>query len=186
MQVRNIILILLSATVTIGLLFVVFNSQGSLATEVEEAELDKALAAYKSAKAKAERQAEAPIRIAPTPQIVKSTTSAPIPEPKVQRHPEVVPTPEFELVEPTDLKSRMNDANQLYDRADYEGARSAAVEILAEEPDNVRMQRIVVSSSCIMGDQEDATKYFNSLPPRDKRQMSRRCARYGVSFADEE
>ncbi len=80
------------------------------------------------------------------------------------------------------LKNQMNEANRFYDKADYEGARDAALEVLTSSPDNVRMLRIVVSSSCIMAEEEMATRYYAALPDRDKRQMARRCTRYGIEL----
>jgi hypothetical protein len=81
------------------------------------------------------------------------------------------------------LVPRMDDANALYDRSDYDGARAAALEVLREEPDNARMLRIVVSTSCIMGDSELAARHFERLTqPSDRRQMAVRCSRYGVEL----
>ena len=65
---------------------------------------------------------------------------------------------------------------------ELEGARSMALKLLGQEPANVRMLRVVVSSSCIMGDADVATQYWRQLPPSDQQQMSIRCARYQVTF----
>ncbi len=82
-----------------------------------------------------------------------------------------------------EVKEKMDGANRLYDRADYEGAREEALRILEENPGQRRMLRIVVSSSCIMGDHDMAEEYFAKLPSdRDRRQMARRCSRYGVDL----
>jgi len=79
--------------------------------------------------------------------------------------------------------AKMKGANQLYDKADYEGAREAALEVLEDSPGQVRMLRIVVSSSCIMGDHDVAEEYFDKLKGnRDRDQISRRCGRYGVEL----
>ncbi len=80
------------------------------------------------------------------------------------------------------LRTEMADANKLYDQADYEGAREAALTILSGQSENVRMLRIVVSSSCIMGDESLAVKYYQGLPKRDQAQMQRRCKRYDIQF----
>ncbi len=84
-----------------------------------------------------------------------------------------------------ELQAGMSEANRLYDRADYDGARTKAQELLKEHPDNVRMLRVVVSSSCMMGDEKTAQAHYERLPERDQRHMRRRCSRYGVEFADD-
>ena len=78
--------------------------------------------------------------------------------------------------------SAMTEANKMYDRGDYEGARALAFKLLASQPDSVRMLRVVVSSSCIMGDADVAQQYWAKLPPADKAQMALRCSRYQVGF----
>jgi hypothetical protein len=45
------------------------------------------------------------------------------------------------------------------------------------------MMRIVVSTSCMMGDEDQARRYYGSLPERDKMQMATRCDRYGIKLA---
>jgi hypothetical protein len=85
-----------------------------------------------------------------------------------------------------ELASAMTEANKAYDRGDYEGARQMADKILSREPGNVRMLRVIVSSSCILGEAEYATKYWNLLPPADQQQMAIRCARYQVTFPSSE
>ena len=103
--------------------------------------------------------------------------------------PYTAPSPEVEnevFAEKADLKSQMNEANRLYDRADYEASREAALQVLSNNPDNVRMKRIVVSSSCIMGDEDLSREHFKLLPARDQRQMARRCKRYGIDFDEEQ
>tara|TARA_R110002096_G_scaffold292224_1_gene486515 strand:+ start:63695 stop:64279 length:585 start_codon:yes stop_codon:yes gene_type:complete len=193
--VRSIILGALGAIVAIVFVKLVFDSQGSQAVAVEEAELKKAIGEYNRTAARETRDVEAP----------RATTTIRRPKAKTEtgassetskarttqtREPYVAPEPaDHERDEPDDeveVKSRMDDANRLYDRADYEGARDAAIELLSSEPDNVRMKRIVVSSSCIMGDAEEATKHFSDLPSRDQRQMARRCQRYGIEFEDQD
>ena len=63
-----------------------------------------------------------------------------------------------------DLDLAMDEANKSYDHSDYEAAVKQALRVLGKTPDNVRMLRIVVSSSCLMGDADTATKYFGQLP----------------------
>ena len=78
----------------------------------------------------------------------------------------------------------MDQANKAYDRQDFEEARSIAGKLLAKQPNNVRMLRIMVSASCIEGDNAVAQKYYEQLPKGDREQMKSRCDRYGVTFRD--
>ncbi|RMH36563.1 MAG: hypothetical protein D6689_22205, partial [Deltaproteobacteria bacterium] len=82
-----------------------------------------------------------------------------------------------------ELRERIAAAHELYDHADYEGARDAALAVLRDYPRQTRMLRIVVSSSCLMGEPDMAREYFDKLASRkDRVQMARRCARYGVDL----
>ena len=74
------------------------------------------------------------------------------------------------------------EANKLYDRGDYDGARSLAVKLLGEAPGNVRLLRVVVSSSCIMGDGDTANQYAGQLPAPDRLQMVDRCAKFQIAL----
>jgi hypothetical protein len=82
------------------------------------------------------------------------------------------------------LDAVMEEANRAYDRGDYEDARTVAGRVLAKQPTNVRMLRIMVSASCIDGDGTVAQAHFVKLPPGDQEQMRVRCNRYGISFSD--
>lgn len=74
------------------------------------------------------------------------------------------------------------EANKLYDRGDFEGARSLAQKLLGQMPDNVRMLRVVVSSSCIMGEGDVAQKYATRLPQADHEAMVARCAKFQIDL----
>lgn len=78
----------------------------------------------------------------------------------------------------------LDEANRLYDRAEYEEARALALAVLREQPTSVRMRRIVVSASCIMGDSQTAQTHYLLLPTTDRADMQRRCARYGTAFVE--
>ena len=82
------------------------------------------------------------------------------------------------------LEVAMNEANKAYDRGDFDEARQLAQKILARQPTNERMLRIMVSSACMDGDAADAQKYYNQLPQQDRAAMKTRCDRYGVTFTD--
>jgi hypothetical protein len=87
-----------------------------------------------------------------------------------------------EEANPGATAEKMVEANRLYDRGDYEGARSAAEDILREQPSNVKMLRIAASSACILGDAAGARIFYDNLPEADQAQIARRCKRYGVEF----
>ena len=61
-------------------------------------------------------------------------------------------------------------------------ARNLALKLLERQPGTTRMLRVVVSSSCILGDGETAQKYWTQLPEFDRGQMTTRCERFGVTF----
>ena len=81
-----------------------------------------------------------------------------------------------------DIELAMDEANKSYDHNDYEAVVKQALKVLGKTPDNVRMLRIVVSSSCLMGDPDTATKYFGQLPARDQSDMVKRCSRYDITL----
>jgi hypothetical protein len=81
-----------------------------------------------------------------------------------------------------DLDAAMLEANKLYDRHNYDEARNLALKLLERQPGTTRMLRVVVSSSCILGDGETAQKYWTQLPEFDRGQMTTRCERFGVTF----
>lgn len=74
------------------------------------------------------------------------------------------------------------EANKAYDRQDFDEARAIATKVLAKDPTNVRMLRIMVSSYCIESDSTTAQTFYDKLPDFDRQQMAKRCATYGVSF----
>jgi cytochrome c-type biogenesis protein CcmH/NrfG len=90
-------------------------------------------------------------------------------------------------VPPEDLQKMdaiMSEANKAYDRGDFDEAKQIATRVLASDPANVRMLRILVSSWCIDGDQGEAQKHYQLLPPPDRQAMKTRCARYGITFTE--
>jgi hypothetical protein len=99
--------------------------------------------------------------------------------------PPPVVEPSVDAPPPVDAGSRverMEEAAMLYDRMDLEGAVAVAATVLAEEPDNVRMLRIVVSARCLMGQAEPAREHWKRLPPADQKQMTARCARFKITL----
>jgi hypothetical protein len=82
------------------------------------------------------------------------------------------------------LDAIMDQANKHYDRGEFEDAKAIAGKVLTKQPTNIRMMRIMVSSSCVDGDQPVAQKWFEQLPKPDREQMKVRCAKYQVTFKD--
>lgn len=84
-----------------------------------------------------------------------------------------------------DKDAVMSEANKAYDRGDFAEAQTIAEKVLKDDPKNVRMLRIMVSSACIEGDSVVAQTHYLKLPPPDREQMRTRCGRYGVSFNEQ-
>jgi hypothetical protein len=99
---------------------------------------------------------------------------------------EAAPAPEVRAPSEAELAKReqvMGDVVRAYDQGDFELAKTGALVVLIDDPTNVRMLRIVVSASCILGDPVEANQAYQRLPARDRTQMEQRCARYGITFA---
>jgi hypothetical protein len=110
--------------------------------------------------------------------------SAPATAPRdVPAAPAPAPDPDVPLTG-SKLDAAMDEANKAYDRGDFEDAKTIAGRLLSRLPTNVRMLRIMVSASCIDGDNAVAQAHYAKLPPGDQEQMKVRCARYGITFPD--
>ena len=81
----------------------------------------------------------------------------------------------------------MSSANKAYDEGEFDEAIVIAKKVLTEDPANVRMLRIMVSSSCINDDAETARKNYLLLAANgnDRSDMRRRCERYGITFPEQ-
>ncbi len=184
---RSIILVALGGLVLLVFFKLAFDSQGSESVAVEEVDLEKARSEYRRSESKTASEpivsstSRKPART--VPKKTPAVTSKPAPLP--------VEDPPAEEPDESEPESRMDDANRLYDRANYEGARDAALAVLSaglggDAKNIARMKRVVVSSSCIMGDEAIASEHFSGLPARDQRQMARRCKRYGIEFDEQD
>lgn len=80
--------------------------------------------------------------------------------------------------------SMMELANKAYDAQDFDQATAIATKVLAKDPTNVRMLRIMVSANCIAGDASIAQQHYVKLPQADRDQMKVRCDRYQVTLED--
>ncbi|MEJ7599610.1 MAG: tetratricopeptide repeat protein [Kofleriaceae bacterium] len=86
----------------------------------------------------------------------------------------------------TRMQAAMDEANRAYDRQDYDEAKELANRLLAKDPGNVRMRRVLVSTACMQGDPTEAQKHFDLLPADgDARQvMQIRCKRENIVLAN--
>ena len=135
-----------------------------------------------------------PAEAAPPPPPPPAPTPAPAPPPRRVLPPSLGATPQGTIptLAVTDgeplvgakLDAVMSEANKAYDRGDFDDAKTIAGRLLAKDPTNVRMLRIMVSASCQDGDSAVAQAHYAKLPPVDQAQMKTRCARFGVTFAD--
>jgi len=92
--------------------------------------------------------------------------------------------PAVEAMSGPKIDQVMADANKAYDHGDFDEARQIASRVLAQEPGNARMLRILVSAACLEGDAAAAQASYVKLPPADQVQMRTRCARYGITLAE--
>ncbi|MBL4633991.1 MAG: hypothetical protein JKY56_08965 [Kofleriaceae bacterium] len=190
MQSRNLLIGALGLISVVVMFKVMMDSSGDDGGEIDSSAVEDAIKDYdRRHKESAETVvASKPSIVSPTKvrSVLPKDESETKPTAKLQ--PRVMPSlPATDSIYQKSLKSsglrtEMADANKLYDQADYEGAREAALTILNGQSENVRMLRIVVSSSCIMGDEDIAVKYYQGLPKRDQAQMQRRCKRYDIAF----
>lgn len=120
-----------------------------------------------------------PLRVEPTRG--ERVTTAPAPPPRFDHSASSVP--EGGQVD-LKLDNLMELANKAYDTQDFDQAIAIAQKVLANDPDNVRMLRIMVSANCIAGDSAIAQQYYVKLPAFDRGQMRTRCDRYGVLFQE--
>jgi hypothetical protein len=117
----------------------------------------------------------APLASRPAPRAAPQAAAAPSAAPTLAAPDEPPP------VGPK-LDAAMAEANRAYDHGDFDEAKAAASRLLASDPNNVRMLRIMVSTSCFDGDATVAQAHYTRLPPGDQEQMKVRCARYGITF----
>jgi hypothetical protein len=127
---------------------------------------------------------------APSPADEGAGGAAPdVPAPSPEDHDEgeaATGAPEAPPAAAAPMAERMNEVTRLYDLGDLAGARALALQALADDPDNFRMLRVLVSSACILGDAEEAKAYWARLTAAsDREQMARRCARFGVDVRAE-
>ncbi|HEY4180779.1 MAG TPA: hypothetical protein VGM90_28235 [Kofleriaceae bacterium] len=162
------------ATLGLGVyLFLAVNSTPSasaLPTPVEHHDEPKAVVAETPTPTPDARPAGRPAKIDEPPPTENGGTL-----PSLQ-----APTPTVDLKK-DDL---MTQASKAYDGGEFDEAMTLARKVLEDDPQNTRMRRIMVSSSCILDDAATAQKNYLFLPVQDRETMRIRCARYGVTFTE--
>lgn len=107
----------------------------------------------------------------------------PIPQ---ERPADVTPNPAPTSAEPSQaLQETMAQATAFFDDGEYEKAIATANDVLNQRPDEYvtdRMLRIAASSSCFIGQAEQARSYYDKLTPRSQVDVARRCRRFGIEF----
>lgn len=81
-----------------------------------------------------------------------------------------------------ELKKRMDEVSAAYDTGDYPTAHQLAIEVLADSPRNIKMLRVVVSTSCSQGEGDLARSYAQQLPESHRKALAARCGRWGVDL----
>lgn len=113
---------------------------------------------------------EAPRSVAAAPRGTAVGSAAPsFRAPPIERLIREAPNPQ--------LRPMMDQANQAFLRRDYKQATTIATKVLAKDPNNVAMLRVMGSAACAQGDSAKAQKYYDRLPTLDRDQMKARCSR---------
>ncbi|HVV84028.1 MAG TPA: hypothetical protein VHE35_13225 [Kofleriaceae bacterium] len=204
MRPRSILLTAIAGVVAVGGIYLWLDVRGSDAAGPSPEKLAEAQARHESGAAggAAERSghrfprtgdgSDPPVAVRSRLDLPHPRANLPMNDPAVFDQPPPIDPPDRlrgsgamqPPIDPDDpeLASGMTETNKMYDRGDYDGARALALKLLSKEPGNKRMLRVIVSSSCILGDSDVAQKFWAQLPTADQAQMSIRCARYQVSF----
>ncbi len=80
---------------------------------------------------------------------------------------------------PPEQDERTAEVSAAYDRGDYQAAQEKALAVLADSPRNIKMLRVVVSTSCMFGEMDRARELNARLPRKDQEDMKKRCKRFG-------
>ncbi len=85
--------------------------------------------------------------------------------------------------EVAELVGNVQDLALLYDSSDYPNAVAKAKSILDKHPDNIRALRVLITSSCILKDEETAREHYpRVLTPVDKKSVETVCAQHGIKL----
>jgi hypothetical protein len=197
-ELRNILFGVGGAMVAVALVALALEVRRPSRASVDEAALDRALAQHESGRAPAGQRAPAipqPSRGGEARPERAAGRGTPVRERPTEPDPDQ-PTPPIATIAPrvapqlsdlpdpasADITELMDVATRYYDRGDYQTAEEIAVSSLERFPQNIKMLRIVVSTSCIMGNETQARGYYEQLPARDQRDMKRRCTGWGIEL----
>lgn len=82
-----------------------------------------------------------------------------------------------------EMLEQIEEVDLLYDRSDYAGAVARARAALEKRPNTTRLLRVLVPSSCILGDADTARTYYTQLRSEtDRRYVQEICGRYDIQF----
>ena len=205
MQARNITIVL-AGLVVLGVVGVLlFQVRGDANPQLSEEKRARALAEYQRRQAAtppSRRAAPPPTahrpRKWPTKKEEEEEESRPapvrerrlpqrrLPQHKIERPQVDRPRPNVAAKKGDDddnpVKARMMEATGFYDKGDYPAAQEVALEVLEKDPRNIKMLRVAVSTLCATGDVDRAAVYLERLPAGDKKQMMRRCRKWGAEL----
>lgn|GEM_PF-1618601 len=195
MHPRSIALAAFAGLIFLALVYLSVKVNAGSDNGASAAELQQAMAYHKRHKRRAPTATLPPPRSRPRSSVTRrkpSTTRAaertPRPPPEDRARPTIRRSRPVRTVSISrsnrgvQLRKTMREANRAYDRQNYDEASKRALEILKEHPRNVRMLRVVVSSACFMGNEDQAREYYAKLPKRDKTHMRIRCARMKIKL----
>jgi hypothetical protein len=191
-SVANLALVMSGAVVLVAVaVLVVKVKSGSSASAVDPVELDRA--SRLATQAPVPAAAEPPVPSIPAPSARPAFEGAAQRarvaglervRPDEPRAP-APPTAQPEQPRPPRIEAAITEAIESYDRAEYENARSMAMQALnllaeSDPPMADRMLRIAASSSCYIGDAEKARALHGQLTPKSQIDVEKRCRRVGV------
>lgn len=128
-----------------------------------------------------------PTEVNPPAAKAAPSSPAPPPEPPRKQKPPPVRAPQraYPPPPPPGITDTMRDVTRSFDRGDFAEARRVALEVLSQKPHphaTERMLRIAASSSCALGEADEARTYYDKLSPRGQSDIARSCSRYGIEF----
>lgn len=200
MQARNII-IGLAGVAMVGILVVLLvGVRGGGKAEVSEEQRARALAEYQRRNRIAEVAKPLPDDKLPAPLFDRTRRPRPVvdeedekPARRAPRIPErrasraqveaaIDSARGEDEAEGDETVAGMTQATRHYDKGDYPAALEAALAVLEDDPRNIKMLRVVVSTKCALNEVDSARSYSKRLPRRDQRQMRTRCKNWGADL----
>jgi hypothetical protein len=185
----------------VGLLVVLLlRVRGGGKVEVSEEQRARALAEYRRRNQVSEVQKPADIPVRRSKKALAGEPPPPAPEladgqrfrkpPRISDRRPARPGPSG-ISQPTaddgqggadEVVTGMKQATRYYDKGDYPAALEAALAVLENDPRNIKMLRVVVSTKCALDEVDSARTFSKRLPRRDQRQMRTRCLNWGAEL----